>query len=183
MPYAAELELDAQAARVAIEAMQRLERKSGLETPHALGVPPHLSLAVWETAEPGALRPRLDAIARELAPPLLRLNSLGLFGGASAVLFLAPVPSVELLDFHAAFHRAFADLDAQCWPYYRPGRWVPHVTLAAGLDASAIGAAAAAVAPAWSPIEAHAVALGLIRFRPVELLHRAPFERGAVASL
>lgn len=183
MPYAAELELDAQAARAAIEAMQHLERTSGLETPRALGVPPHLSLAVWETVEPAALRPRLDAIARELTPPVLRLNSLGLFGGASAVLFLAPVPSVELLDYHAAFHRAFADLDAQCWPYYRPGRWVPHVTLAAGLDGAAVGAAAAAVAPTWSPIQAPAVALGLIRFRPVELLHRAPFKRGAVAGL
>jgi 2'-5' RNA ligase len=182
MPYAAELELDAGAARVAVEAMQHLERTSGLETPRALGVPPHLSLAVWETVEPAELRPRLDAIARELTPPLLRLGSLGLFGGASAVLFLAPVPSAELLDFHAAFHRAFADLDPQCWPYYRPGRWVPHVTLAAGLDASAVGTAAAAVAPGWSPIEAQVAALGLIRFRPVELLHRVPFERGTAAT-
>jgi len=176
MPYAAELELDPHAAGIAIEAMQHLERSFGVETPHAQGAVPHLSLAVWETVDPGLIQPRLDRFAGIAAPPPLHLTSLGLFGGANAVLFLAPAPSATLLAYHAAFHQEFADLVAQCWPFYRPGRWVPHVTLAGGLDATAIGAAAAAIAPGWAPVEARAVALGLIRFRPVELLHRVELD-------
>ena len=177
MPYAAELELDPQAAAIAIAAMQHLEHHPGVETPHALGAPPHLSLAVWEVIDPDRLRPRLDEFARTLVPPPLRLSSLGLFGGANAVLFLAPAPSRALLALHAAFHQELADLDPQCWPYYRPGRWVPHVTLASGLDATAIGTATAAIAPGWAPIEATVTALSLIRFRPVELLHCLPLGR------
>jgi 2'-5' RNA ligase len=179
MPYAAELALDPQAAAIAVEQMQHLERCPGIETPHSLGAVPHLSLAVWEGIEPDALRPRLEAFAGRLAPPTLRLAGLGLFGGPSAVLFLLPVPTPALLACHADFHAAFADLDEQCWPYYRPGQWVPHVTLAGGLDATAIGAAASAVTPGWMPIEASLVSLGLIRFRPVETLYRLKLLREA----
>ena len=182
MAYAAELVLDTRAAGILTETMQHLERSAGIETPHMLGAVPHLSLAVWEAIDPGLVWPRLENLARSLDPPPLRLASLGLFGGASAVLFAAPVPTPALLACHAAFHQAMADFDAQCWPYYRPGAWMPHVTLASGLDATAIGAAAAAAAPGWTAIDATATALGLLRFRPIETLHCVALGRGGAGA-
>jgi hypothetical protein len=78
---------------------------------------------------------------------------------------------VALLDYHAAFHSTFADLDRQCRPCYRPPNWVPHVTLGEGLDPAAL-AALAALVPGFTPFAAKPAALGLIRFRPVEWLFR-----------
>jgi 2'-5' RNA ligase len=169
MPFAVELELDPDAAGAAEAAMVRLEAYPGVETPRTIGMVPHLTLAVWGEIDPTFLPYRLAGFDR--VPPPMRFSGFGLFAGPRAVLYLAPKPTAALLDYHADFHRAFADLDRQCWPYYRPSNWVPHVTLGEGLDAAALTALAALV-PGFVPFTAQPTALGLIRFRPVERLFR-----------
>ena len=174
MPFAVVLELDPNAASAAEAAMVRLEAYPGVETPRRIGMVPHLTLAVWAELNPTDLPQRLAAFDRE--PPPLLFSGFGLFGGARAILYLAPTPTAALLDYHADFHRAFGDLDRQCWPYYRPQSWVPHVTLGEGLDAAALSALSPLVA-GFTPFTATPAALGLIRFRPVEWLFRMELSR------
>ena len=114
------------------------------------GSRPHITLAVYDVAEPGLstlladpaqLEPRLAAFAATLRPLSINLASLGAFPGPEGVVFLAPKVTRALLTAHARYHLRSADLVPVCWSYYRPRRWVPHCTLAMGLAPAAVGAA------------------------------------------
>lgn len=64
----------------------------------------------------------------------LRLYVLGTFPGREGALFLAVQVTTELLAFHLEVHAALAGQPVEHWPYYQPGNWVPHCTLAEGLS-------------------------------------------------
>ena len=59
----------------------------------------------------------------------LQLVGPGVFGGDGGFLFLTVAPTRRLLEEQAVLESACED----AWPDYRPGVWLPHVTLAAGL--------------------------------------------------
>lgn len=123
---------------------------------------PHVSLAVFERVSPdamGALRSML-APATAGARLALPLNSLGTFPGEEGVLFLGVAVTAGLLDLHARTHAALAGQTAGLWPHYRPGYWVPHCTLAQGLDAEGT-AAAFRLLHGFSPIAATVTSAGI----------------------
>jgi 2'-5' RNA ligase len=65
--------------------------------------------------------------------PTLHLYVLGTFPGREGALFLSVPVTAELLAFHAEVHAGLAGQSVEHWPYYQPGNWVPHCTLAEGL--------------------------------------------------
>lgn len=173
MPYAVHLDLDAEAQARLAPLQAVFESDAATETPRRLGAPLHLSLAVYDALPAEPLAPRLAAFAQGLAPLPLALAQLGLFPGERPVAFLGPLVDEPLLALHRRFHERFADLAAACWPHYRPGQWVPHVTIAMGGDAASLATGLAAIARGWTPEPARLDAIGLIRFRPVERLWHA----------
>jgi uncharacterized BrkB/YihY/UPF0761 family membrane protein len=60
---------------------------------------------------------------------------------SEGALFLGVPATAELLAFHADVHAALAGQLVEHWPYYLPGSWVPHCTLAEGLDKAQAGQA------------------------------------------
>jgi 2'-5' RNA ligase len=93
---------------------------------------PHVSLAVAESLAGADLAPlRAVLMGRR---PTLSLYVLGTFPGSEGALFLGVAVTAELLAFHADVHAALATQPAEYWPYYLPGSWVPHCTLAQGLN-------------------------------------------------
>jgi hypothetical protein len=66
--------------------------------------------------------------------PTLHLYVLGTIPGSVGALFLGVRATADLLAFHADVHAALAGQAVEHWPYYLPGNWVPHCTLAEGLD-------------------------------------------------
>lgn len=123
---------------------------------------PHVSLAVAESLTPAASDPLRSVLGRAItgARLLLTLNSLGTFPGGEGVLFLGVAVAAELLDLHARVHAAIAGQAAGLWPHYLPGgHWVPHCTLAQGLDAE--GTATAFRLRVFQPIEATVTSAGI----------------------
>lgn len=59
----------------------------------------------------------------------LSFNSLGSFFN-SGTLFLSPVISKELMEFHAEHHRHLHEFNDNPSSLYLPGNWIPHCTLA-----------------------------------------------------
>lgn len=98
------------------------------------GARPHVSLSVYDRVDVAAFSDRLAAFAAERAAVEVEVASWGVVAVAEPVVFLAPVVTRDLLALHGDFHRRFARLGTP-WPYYRPGNWVPHCTLAMGFDA------------------------------------------------
>lgn len=95
----------------------------------ALDYPPHLSLLICEKLDlPGTRAALLDWLAAQ--PPLVvDFPALGIFPGDEGVIYLAPTVSRALLDFHAGLWALLAPYIQGPAPLYRPGVWVPHVTL------------------------------------------------------
>jgi 2'-5' RNA ligase len=119
---------------------------------------PHVSLMVAESlagADLARLRPVLRA-----RRPAVRLYILGTFPGRNGALFLGVPVTAELLAFHAEVHAALADQPARHWPYYLPGNWVPHCTLAEGLSDDEAGQAFALLY-GHEPIMAMVAAVGI----------------------
>jgi 2'-5' RNA ligase len=83
---------------------------------------PHVTLVVADRVVPGG-------IASMRGEPL-QLVGPGVFGGDGGFLFLTVAPTRRLLEEQAVLEAAAEDV----WPDYRPGVWLPHVTLAAGLS-------------------------------------------------
>ncbi len=156
--------LDEAAAARVTALTESLAWRGITEAAGTAGYRPHLTF----TRAAEAAAPRLPALA---AIPI-RLEALALFGGASAVLWLAPVPSTALLEAQRVLHAAMPG-DAQ----YRPEAWVPHVTLAEGLTPAQASAAIAALLPAFTPIAGWLDRLELVEFPPVQVRKSVPLSR------
>ena len=87
---------------------------------------PHLSLISAPELDGPAIAAALAGF--DPAPPLrLSLDFIGQFVGR--VLWLGPVPTPQLLAHHAAVHERITAAGITGFAMYRPGSWVPHVTL------------------------------------------------------
>jgi 2'-5' RNA ligase len=171
MPYAVALRLDDAAAR-RIEAMRRALAERGVaDDALRLGYPPHLTLAVCPD---GIAAADLGAAVAEVSsawhPLPVTLAGVGAFPGApsASVVWLAPVPTADLLARHASLLARLGDLPVH--GHYRPGAWVPHVTLLAA-QATSAARAIEALAPLWDgPITGLLARVDVVRFHPVEVL-------------
>lgn len=75
-------------------------------------------------------------------------------------LFLGVPVTADLLAFHADVRATLAGQAVEHWPYYLPGNWVPHCTLAEGLDKAQAGQAFG-VLYGYEPITATVSAVGI----------------------
>jgi len=132
---------------------------------------PHLSLALYDTIDAPALERAIDDFAQVHEGFELALATTGSFPGAENVVYVAPVVTPALLSLHAAFHAHVAELGLDCVPYYRPGHWVPHCTVAMEIDEGALarGVSLARASDVFGPTRL--VGMGLIEFRPVRQIH------------
>ncbi|SDN45076.1 2'-5' RNA ligase family protein [Actinacidiphila guanduensis] len=119
---------------------------------------PHITVAVAERivlGEPG--------VPGQIADQTLavRMESVGVFGGAQGVLFLGVTVTRALLEAHAAVHAAIGGDAGGPFGHFRPDIWVPHCTLATGLDGPAQGEAVALLHP-LPLITGHVTGVGLV---------------------
>jgi hypothetical protein len=96
---------------------------------------------------PAATRAALREDLRLLSIPTLWLSTLAAFDGA---LVLTAVVDAELLAVHSAVHDVLAKRVKNPVAYYLPGSWIPHCTLADGLEPTAVTAGFAALYPVGS---------------------------------
>ncbi|MCB9688191.1 MAG: 2'-5' RNA ligase family protein [Alphaproteobacteria bacterium] len=174
--HAVELYFDDQTEAL-VRRLWRLLADAGAEdSQHVLGLRPHLSLTVAEGVDTDGMREVLAEWAARTEPFAVTLSSIGVFPGERGVVFLAPTPRARLLQVHADFQVAFAGFLGKQQAWYRPDRWVPHVTLAH------VGGAARAgrvLATSWDqalPIEGRVVQVGLSKIRPSVLRYLFPLE-------
>jgi hypothetical protein len=98
---------------------------------------PHVSLVV---AEDLAVREALTAVRRVPAKPIgLRIVAAGIFPEGN--LFLAPTVTPALLQEQRRVHDSIEPLAVGPWPYFMPGAWTPHITMAWTLAPDQIGPA------------------------------------------
>jgi 2'-5' RNA ligase len=138
---------------------------------------PHISLALCEELDKVTCQAKLETWAAGVKPLPVSFQQLGLFPAPGAVLFTGPVVTRELL----ALQREVDELlDGCCvWPeydYYRPGKWIPHCTLAMEFEDALLPRALDIAFHLKLPLNGTIVGVGVIalkgagEFRPVKHL-------------
>jgi len=135
---------------------------------HQLGkVPPHVTFAVAKSI-PAKTRSLLRTELSRLSIPNLWLSTLGTFPTTDNVLMLSAVVDAELLAVHSAMHDVLAGRVQGPSAYHLPGSWIPHCTLAQGIEYEEIVAGFAALHPVHR-IEAQVRQIAVIDTRTAEL--------------
>jgi 2'-5' RNA ligase len=169
--YAVELFFDP-SADAAVRSIWRSLADGGVPSAiQDMGSHPHVSVAVTDELDVARFRPVLESLARETPALELALASVGLFPTSEGVVFLAPAVTRPLLDFHAQFHAQFQQFGGRSWPYYLPGNWVPHCTLAMGVSRESLPEALHLCLEAPLPIRGRIVQAALVEYRPVNVLY------------
>lgn len=175
MPFAVTLRLDAAAAMQVETLWSALAERGISDSARRLAYSPHVTLAVdEEKAGQMALADAVQRAAAKWRRVRVICPALGVFPGPPAVLFLIATPTEALLRMQAALCEALPQ--EHLHPHYRPGTWLPHVTVADDLPPMRVPAAMAAAGAVFRPVTATLEQVDLVRFRPVKLLWQAPLD-------
>lgn len=118
------------------ETWQKLDRELGLRG--VLVMPfPHFSYQIAEGYDRTNLEKSLSELAEETAPFEIRTTGLATFGGPWPVVYVAVRADAGLRALHERTWNRCAPHARNTVPYYRPGAWTPHITLAHGDETSA----------------------------------------------
>lgn len=152
------------AADAAIRALADLLAASGFPNPIAArALRPHVTLAVCDGIElADQLRPALAEFAAETPRLACSLASLGVFPTEEGVLFLAPAASRVLVEVQEEMVDCLKRSGVRVGAYWSPGSWVPHCTLATGIQRQHLPTAIGVCHAAFRPIGAILTRLSLV---------------------
>jgi hypothetical protein len=174
MGYAVELYFDEETtARVGALAGRIHAAYGGIDLSD-LGFIPHISLAGYETVAVEKLEPILAELACQTPRFGLQLGAIGLFPTGQGVVYLAPVVTGHLLDLHERFSAQATAAGQTAHPYYQPGNWIPHCSVAHDLTPDQVTQAVRLCLDSQVFSPGQIVAIGLIEYRPVRSLCRFP---------
>jgi 2'-5' RNA ligase len=133
---------------------------------------PHFTLAIFTNLDAPAAGEKLADIAAKNKSMQVQFSYIGCFLNPEPDLFLGPVATPDLLEFHQYMNRQFSELGTYPdFNYYQPGYWVPHCAIAMGVDFQNIQAVMhIARDHLVVPMAAQIIEIGLIEFRPVKQL-------------
>ncbi|MBW3493677.1 2'-5' RNA ligase family protein [Bacillus sp. FDAARGOS_1420] len=105
-----------------------------IETNELAGVEPHITLADYKELDINLYTKRLEEfVAFQENISTVTFPSVGTFP-TNGTIFLAPTITDELLRLHHSYHDYFKVFHDNLQSYYVPGKWVPHCTIANGLN-------------------------------------------------
>jgi 2'-5' RNA ligase len=93
---------------------------------------PHFSYHVAQDYEVDKILPVLERITSNITTFTVRTSGLGIFTGASSVLYIPIVRSLELTQLHQELWKQISTASSGIVEYYHPDQWVPHITIGFG---------------------------------------------------
>lgn len=93
---------------------------------------PHFSYHVAQDYDVDKIEPVLQRITSNITTFKVRTNGLGIFSGASPVLYIPVVRSLELTELHQELWDHISPTSTGGQQYYHPEQWMPHITIGFG---------------------------------------------------
>jgi len=122
---------------------------------------PHITFGIYDSLDVNKFVPDLSAELKNLGPLQFILPSIGIFSEPLSG-FLNVTVFHQLLNIHGIIHRVMAAHGAGPVPYYLPGHWNPHCTLAPDLVKEKLSYFAEFTAGLLLPIEGVIDRVGVI---------------------
>ena len=162
MPFAVEMFFDESADKRVREVWDELAQANLTSSQIDGGYRPHVTLGVFEGYTSPKFEDGLRFFTEERGEFPIKFDYLGVFPRTEGVVYFGAVVTGQLLSIHGEFTRHFAPLMMGIRPYYLPGSWVPHCTLAYGLSLAAIPAVVEVCSRSILPIIAQVKEIGLV---------------------
>src|SRR5215467_14127526 len=90
---------------------------------------PHFSYQVAQDFDVDKIESLLDRITSNIATFKVRTSGLGVFTGASPVLYIPVARSLELTQLHEEIWQEIVTASSGVQQYYHPDQWMPHITI------------------------------------------------------
>ncbi len=93
---------------------------------------PHFSYHVAQDYDLDRIEPVIKRITSNITTFKVRTSGLGIFTGASPVLYIPVVRSLELTQLHEEIWQEITTASSGAQEYYHPEQWMPHITIGFG---------------------------------------------------
>jgi 2'-5' RNA ligase len=93
---------------------------------------PHFSYHVAQGYAVDKIEPVLQRITSNITRFKVRTSGLGIFTGASPVLYIPVARSLELAELHQELWEQISPSSSGIQEYYHPNQWIPHITIGFG---------------------------------------------------
>ena len=170
MGFAVELYFDPKTESTIHALRQKLANEGIPQFLHELGDRPHVSLAVFSEVQLDTLTAVAKGFAGQMAQFEIQFGSLGAFASPSNVLFCSPIPTNQLLEYHAKFHQILKEQSLICSDYYLPSKWVPHCSVEMNIPNELFAEAFDVARQSFRPISGRFQEIGIVEFRPIKSL-------------
>ncbi len=95
---------------------------------------PHFTWHVAESYQHPEVIRILEDFSRKRKPFRVQATGLGLFTGSSPTLYVPILKKIRLIRIHRKLSQQVTPFSEGAFEYYMPDQWVPHVTIASGVD-------------------------------------------------
>lgn len=165
--YAIELYFDPALENQVLKAWNALARRQ-IST-HLIEIEsrPHITLFSSPFIDPSKLENVVKYFASKQDSLPISLSSIGTLPNDNNVLFLAPTPSLSLLQFHSQLCDAMRKEGIEIREDYRPDSWVPYCPVAEEVPKSRMADAFTVVRDLKLPVTGYAMDIGVVEYSPV----------------
>ncbi len=144
---------------------------------------PHITLSIYKNINLEKTSAVLCKLAGEYPVMDVSFRAVGIFPNTADV-FLMPSISLRLLELEQKLRNEFAEITIQPdTPYFLPGEWTPHCSMAIDVQRHLLLAAVQKVIAAIKfPLDGKIIGLGLTSYPPVAHLQYCPFMQAEETS-
>ncbi len=158
---------DKEADRIIRRHIERIAEKTGNSFMLDNNVPPHMTVSALEARTADVLIPEFEKLNGKIKAGEIQVVSMGQM--LPYVFYLTPVLNDYLNGIVNTVYDIFSDIpDVTVSKYYRPGSWLPHITLAKTLTKEQMQTAFEVMQNGFAVFDAKIVRLGLAKVNPHE---------------
>lgn len=163
MRYSIEINFDEKSDLIIRDIWKKLRERNVSAYMDKHGGLPHITLAIFDSSDSLVEEELIRKTAENESSFTIKMSSLGIFPGDENIIFLSPVPSKKLIDFHFKLQLILKDIKGNV-DYYKPDNWVPHCTLGMDIRKSKIDQAMDLILEDFKPLEVKVESLKLVKF-------------------
>ena len=168
--YAIELYFDPALENQVLKAWNVLARRQISTQLIEIESRPHITLFSCSFIDSAKLESLVKSFAAKQEPLPLSFSSIGSLPSENNVLFLAPTPSISLLQFQSHFCDALKEDGIEIGEDYRPNCWIPCCSVAQKVPKARVAEAFCVLRDLKLPVKGYAMDIGLVEFSPVREL-------------
>jgi len=176
MAYAVVIYFDEISEQSILKVWGELEKKNISQAMNNPSIRPHITLAIYDSFNCIECEKEIGQFAKNSGLPSINADHFGIFPHASPVIFIAPTPSMDLINFQKRIHYTLKNNVDGSWDMYQPGNWVPHITLVHDIEKNNLSIALEICMKMKLPLELKITQIGVVNIKSVKQIFEIDIE-------